>query len=116
MKVIYSTGSVVQYDGHHYYNSAVQATYKRYLTLGDKIVVICYKEDVETPSGDKIDEDNISFVFVNKINTVKKFFSDLRTRNENIVKGEVENADYCVAHIPCSHSYKVIKYSKISHA
>lgn len=44
MKVLYSTQSVVEYDGQHYYDNQIQATYKRYLILGDEITVLGYKK------------------------------------------------------------------------
>lgn len=113
MKVIYSTGTVVQFDGKHYYNNAVQSTYKRYLVLGDEVNVICHVKEVDKGSNDMIDEGHVSFTFVNKVNSFNNIINNTLKNNRDIIKEAVRNADFCVAHVPCRNSYLVIKYAKM---
>ena len=74
MKVLYSTMSVVEYDGHNYYSNPIQATYPRYLALGEDITVMCYQKKVEKAKSDKIDTSNLRFVFIDKVSSIKDFF------------------------------------------
>ena len=112
MNIIFSTQSVVEYDGNSYYSNAVQATYRRYLCLGDKITIICFKKDVAKASNDLIDEGAVTFSFVKKINTFKSLIRRDAKKDEKKIEQLVKRADLCVAHVPCEHSYNVIKYSK----
>ena len=85
MKVLYSTGTVVQFDGNHYYNNAIQSTYRRYLVLGDEVNVICHMKKGDRGSNDMIDEKHVSFTFVRKVNTFKiqeKVWNDVTNANE----------------------------------
>jgi len=112
MKVLYSTQSVVEFDGHHYYSNPVQATYKRYLTLGEDITVLSYMKHVEKPQSDHVDEGAVKFVFVKKVNTLKGMLKRESKADDAKIEKLVRESDVCVCHIPCGHSYKVIKYAK----
>lgn len=112
MKVLYSTQSVVEYDRKHYYSNPVQATYKRYLTLGEDITVLSYMKHVEKPQSDIIDEGVLKFAFVKKVNTFKGLIKRESKTNEKIIENLVKQTDICVCHVPCSHSLLVIKYAR----
>lgn len=113
MKVLYSTGTVVQFDGKHYYNNAIQSTYRRYLVLGDEVNVICHMKKVDKGSNDLVDENHVTFTFVDKVNTFKDIINKTSKMNEEIIKEAVRNANFCIAHVPCGNSYLVIKYAKL---
>lgn len=113
MKVLYSTMSVVEYDGHNYYSNPIQATYPRYLALGEDITVMCYQKKVEKAKSDKIDTSNLRFVFIDKVSSIKDFFSKRLRKNERVIEEEVKRADICVIHLTCPHSYRVIKYARL---
>lgn len=111
MKVLYSTQSVVEYDGHHYYSNPVQATYKRYMTLGKDITVFCHQKIVNKPKSDLVDDGDLHFVFAKKVNTVRAIIRREDKQNDNVAEELVKMADVCVCHVPCAHSYQVIKYA-----
>lgn len=111
MKVLYSSQTTVQFDGECYYSNAIRSTYERYLTLGDEIVVLCHVKKVEKPTHDKVQDNRLTIVPVIKQNSLKSLLSHSQT--ENLVKEQVEKADVCVAHVPCAHSYLLIKYARL---
>jgi glycosyltransferase involved in cell wall biosynthesis len=112
MKVLYSTQSVVEYDGQHFYSNPVQATYKRYLTLGKEITVFCYFKNVVQAKSDLVDEGAVNFVFSKKVNSLKSLLRGESRENDRIAEKLVKESDVCVCHVPCDHSYQVIKYAK----
>lgn len=111
MRIIYSTQAIVQYDGVNYFSNAVQSTYKRYSIFGGEIRVLCYIKKVEKGTEDLIDKGAVSFVEMQKQNTLKSLFS-AKKHNAAIVEEEVQKADICFAHIPCEHGEMVVRYSK----
>ena len=111
MKVIYSSQTTVQFDGDYYYSNAIRSTYERYLTLGDEIVVLCHVKEVEKPTHDRLQDNRLTIVPVKKQNSLKSLISHSQT--EHIVKELVKNADVCVAHVPCAHSYLLINYARL---
>ena len=113
MTVIYSTQAIVEYDGLHYYSNPVKATYPRYLSLGKKVVVVSYCKNVKKAKSDLIEDGSVDFCFVKKINSAKALLDGTSKKNEELIKEQVRKADFCVAHVPCAHSYQVIKYAKL---
>lgn len=113
MKVLYATMSVVEDDGYNFYSNPIQATYKRYLSKGDEITVLCYKKSVKKAKSDLIDTNIINYVFVEKISSIIDIFKRVNSRNERIIEETVKKVDVCFIHLPCSHGYKVIKYAKL---
>lgn len=111
MKVLYSTQSVVEYDGQHYYSNPVQATYKRYLILGDEITVFGYKKLVDKPKSDLVDDGAVKFVFAKKVNSLSAMLRRYSAWNDTLAEKLVREADVCVCHVPCGHSHQVIKYA-----
>ena len=109
MKVLYSTQSVIEYDGKHYYNNAVKATYPRYLTLGNEITVLTHVENVITPRSEMIEDDVVKFVFIDKINSIISLLK--RGRIKNIIEEEVKKTDVCVVHMNL-HGVIVIECAK----
>ena len=113
MKVLYSSQTTVQFDGECYYSNAIRSTYERYLTLGDQIIVLCHTKKVGKPTHDRVQDERLTIVPVIKQNSLKSLLS--RSQTENIIKEQVEKADVCVAHVPCAHSYLLIKYARLFH-
>lgn len=113
MKVLYSTMSVVEYDGLHYYNNPIKATYKRYYPLGTDITVMCFINKVSVAKQDIIEDSNLHFVFVEKTSSLRALLNGACRRNDEIIKSEVKKADVCVLHVPCFHNYQVIKYARM---
>ena len=112
MKVLYSTMSVVEYDGSHYYNNPIKATYPRYLPLGDDITVICFLKNTKQAKQDLIEDGVLKFRFVRKTNSLKSLLGEDRLYNKRLIEEEVKKADVCVLHMPCFHNNTVIKYAK----
>ena len=88
MKVLYSTPSVVEYDGRHYYSSPVQVTFKRYLTLGEDVTVLSYIKRTNKPKNDLVDDGAVNFVFAKKVNTLKGLLKQEGRDNEQLVDKE----------------------------
>jgi glycosyltransferase involved in cell wall biosynthesis len=112
MKVLYSTQSVVEFDGQHYFSNPVQAAYRRYLTLGEEITVFSYLKVVKQPKSTKVDDGAVKFFFAKKINTFTAILRHDSEWNDKQAEKLVKESDVCVCHVPCGHSYQVIKYAK----
>ena len=111
MRVLYSTQSVVEFDGQHYYSNPVQATYKRYLTLGDDITVFSYLKKTDKPKSDFVDDGAVRSSFAKKVNSLGSLLRRDSAKNDRLAERLVKEADVCVCHVPCNHSYQVIKYA-----
>lgn len=112
MNILYSTQAVVECDGAHYYSNAVEATYRRYCSEGDVIHIICYCKSVDLPTQNMVDDERITFVFVNKINSIKSVLKGDIRENKKIVRNIVEKSDICFAHLPCTHGRLVVRAAK----
>ena len=111
MKVLYSSQTTVQFDGDYYYSNAIRSTYERYLSLGEEIVVLSHVKKVEKPTHDRLQDNRLTIIPIKKQNSLKSLLSHSQT--EKKVKEQVEKADVCVAHVPCAHSYLLIKYARL---
>ena len=112
MTVLYSTQSVVEYDGQHYYSNPVQATYKRYLALGEDMIVFSYLKKTDKPKSDLVDDGVFRFSFAKKVNSLGSLLRREAAWNDRQAEKLVKESDVCVCHVPCDHSYQVIKYAK----
>lgn len=112
MKLLISTQSTIEYDGNHYYGNSVKAVFNRYKYLSDDITFICHVKRVTTPTNDIIGE-NINFVFIKKVNTIKAVLKSYSKNNDKIAKEQVQNNDVVIVHLPSDNGYQVIKYCKI---
>ena len=112
MKVLYSTQGVVEFDGQRYYSNPVQATYKRYLTLGEDIIVFSYLKKTEHPKSDLVDDRAVRFSFAKKVTSLGSLLRREAAFNDRQAEMLVKEADVCVCHVPCDHSYSVIRYAK----
>lgn len=110
MKVLYSTQSVVEYDGQHYYSNPVKATYPRYLPLGDEVTVLCHVKNVVTPQSDMIEDGAVKFSFIPKINKLKALLLE-HNHIKKVIEREVKNTDVCVVHMN-THGRIVLRYAK----
>ena len=111
MKVLYSTQSIVEYDGVHYYSNPIQATYKRYLTLGNRITVLCHAKKVEISHSDMIDDDAVKFCFIKKINSLKSLMLYSK-QNREVIESLVRDSDVCVIHTQNAHASQVAHFCK----
>lgn len=110
MKVLYSTQSVVEFDGQHFYSNPVKATYPRYLPLGDEITVLCHGKNVVTPQSDMIEDGAVRFVFIPKTNNLKTLLIE-HNRIKQVIEKEVKNTDVCVVHMN-GHGRMVLHYAQ----
>lgn len=111
MKLLISTQSTIEYDGNKYYGNSVKAVFNRYKYLSDDITFICHVKRVKTPTNDVIGE-NINFVFIKKINTIKSVLKKYSKYNEKIAEEQVLNSDVVIVHLPSDNGYQIIKYCK----
>lgn len=115
MKVLYSTQSVVRYDGTHYSSTPIKSMYPRYLPLGEDIVVLSYMKKISRCRNDILD-DEVRVVTAQKVNSLKGMLLGERKENDILIDQLVRDVDVCVAHVPCELSNKVItcckKYGK----
>lgn len=113
MKVLYSTQSVVEFDGCHYYNNAIKATYPRYFVLGDEITVLTHMIAVDKPKSDMIDDNAVRFVFIPKLNSLNSLLHNYKKVNQ-ILDDEVRKADVCVVHMN-DHGTKIVSLANKYH-
>ena len=111
MKVLYSTQSVVLYDGTHYASNPIKLMYPRYLPLGEDIVVLSYMKKVSRCSNAVLD-DEVRVVTAKKVNSLKGVLQGQRKENDTLIDQLVREVDVCVAHVPCALSNKVIACCK----
>lgn len=111
MKVLYSTQSVVRYDGTHYSSTPIKSMYPRYLPLGEDIVVLSYMKKISRCRNDILD-DEVRVVTAQKVNSLKGMLLGKRKENNTLIDQLVREVDVCVAHVPCELSNKVITYCK----
>lgn len=111
LKLLISTQSTVEYDGHSYYGNSVRALWKRYYAFGDQCRVIVHSKNVKRPLEDRLDDDTKLFV-VKKINSFKAIVSRYSSYNAKIAEEQVRWADLCIVHLPSRNGYQVIRYCK----
>ena len=111
MTILFSSTATVDCCGGAYYNNALRATLPRYHRLGERIVCLAFRQDVDQPNQELIDDSNVEFVFLNKVNTVKSLLID-RRENDRIIEQEVRKADACVVHVPSFVGDSVARVAK----
>lgn len=70
------------------------------------------KKLVEKPKSDLVDDGAVKFAFAKKVNSLSAMLRRDSTWNDRQAEKLVQEADVCVCHVPCGHSYQVIKYAK----
>ena len=87
MNVLFSSTATIECSDGCFYNNSICATLPRYYILGEHIICLAFSQNVLSPKQEKIEDENVDFVFVKKINTLTSL---LRGRSENILgqKGE----------------------------
>ena len=111
MKVLFSAMNTIEYDGRDYFSNAIPDMYRRYLTLGEDITLLCHANRVQKPKSQKIDSKKIKIIPVQKQNTIKSLLIGTSQVKE-LVKEEVKKADLCIIHLPSYHGDMVVKYAK----
>ena len=111
MTILFSSTATVDCCGGAYYNNALRATLPRYHRLGEHIVCLAFCRNVDQPNQELIDDSNVEFVFLNKVNTVKSLLID-RRKNDRIIEQEVRKADACVVHVPSFIGDSVARVAK----
>lgn len=99
MSILFSSTETIDCCNGQFYNNAVRIALPRYHRLGKHIVCLAFRRDVEQPKQEPIDDPDVEFVFLKKVNTLKSLFID-RRKNAQIIEQEVRKADACVAHVP----------------
>lgn len=110
-RLLISTQSTVEYDGHHHYGNTIRALWNRYRSFADQCTIICYEKSIQNATQDRL-EDEIKLVFVQKINSIKTMVSDIAKQNAIIAEEQVRQADFCIVHLPSGNGYQVIGYCK----
>ena len=99
MTILFSSTATVDCCGGAYYNNALRATLPRYHRLGKRIVCLAFRRDVDRPNQEPIEDSNVEFVFLKKVNTIKALLIE-RRENERIIEQIVSKVDACVVHVP----------------
>lgn len=99
MTILFSSTATVDCCGGAYYNNALRATLPRYHRLGEQIVCLAFRRDVNQPNQELIEDPDVRFVFLKKVNTMKSLLIE-RRKNVRIIEQEVRKADACVVHVP----------------
>ena len=99
MTILFSSTATVDCCGGGYYNNALRATLPRYHRLGERIVCLAFCRNVVQPNQEQIEDSNVEFVFLKKVNTIKALLIE-RRENERIIEQTVSKVDACVVHVP----------------
>ena len=111
MNILFSSTETVDCCGGVYYNNALRTALPRYHRLGERVVCLAFRRDVDQPNQELIDDSNVEFVFLNKVNTLKSLLID-RQKNDRIIEQEVRKADACVVHVPSFVGDSVARVAK----
>lgn len=113
MIVLFSALATVEYDGTNYYCNEIQASLSRYRHCG-RIICLAHLSYIKTPHSDPINMDEVEFVFIHKINSLKSL---IRARNENkiLIEKAVMKSDMCIVHVFSMHASMVINCAKKYH-
>ena len=99
MNILFSSTATIDCCNGDYFNNSVKAALPRYHRLGKNITCLAFFRNVDSPNQEKIDDPNVKFVFLHKVNSI---YSLLFKRSENlsVIEEEVKRADACVIHVP----------------
>lgn len=111
MSILFSTTATVDCCGGLFYNNAVRAALPRYYRLGKRIVCLAFRRDVDRPKQEPINDPDVEFVFLKKVNSLKSLLVDQR-ENKRIIEREVRKADACVVHVPSFIGDEVARIAK----
>lgn len=114
MHVLFSSTATIDCFGGKYYNNAIKATLPRYHYLGKQITCLAFRQDVDNVKQEPIEDPDVNFVFLKKVNSVKSLLVD-RLENERVIDREVQACDLCVAHVPSFLGDTVARIAKKYH-
>lgn len=111
MKILLNASIGVYYNNGKYYNNSMSNFVPIYKQFCDKLVCLCtVKESITVPEM-CINAENVEFVNVSKINSIKSLLFQQK-QNRLVVQNYVKNCDACIVHIPSTTGNQVIKYAK----
>ena len=111
MKVLYSPiGTVFICNDKVYYNTDLYTQIQRYKILGE-LTVLVFPVIVDKPRGVLKDDDGVTLVFINKVNSLKGLTVG-HLKNDRIIREEVKRCDACICHVYTMHAGQVIKYAR----
>lgn len=99
MNILFSSTETVDYHGGKYYNNAIRAVLPRYHYLGEHIICLAFGQDVDSVKQELVEDPDVDFVFLKKVNSVKSLLID-RWENKLVIEQLVQACDLCVAHVP----------------
>lgn len=114
MHILFSSTATIDCCDGTFYNNAVKAVLPRYHYLGRHITCLAFAQDVTRPNQELIDDSDLDFVFMKKVNSVKSLIFD-RKENERIIEQEVLRSDLCVVHVPSFIGDMVARIAKKYH-
>lgn len=114
MYVLFSSTATIDCFGGKFYNNAIKATLPRYHHLGKQITCLAFRQDVDNVKQEPIEDPDVNFVFLKKVNSVKSLLVD-RLENERFIDREVRACDLCVAHVPSFLGDTVARIAKKYH-
>lgn len=111
MKILLNVETDVYYSNGNYYNNSLSVYIPRYRKFCDELTSLSIVKEMDNPTVSQIDTDGVSFVSVEKINTVKRmlFTSPI---NDRIIKEAVSSSDICIVHLPSTNGNMVVKHAK----
>lgn len=114
MNILFSSTETIDRCRGGFYNNAIKATLPRYHHLGRQITCLAFGKDVDLVKQERIEDLDVDFVFMKKINSIKSLLVD-RLENERIIEREVRVCDLCVAHVPSFLGDTVARIAKKYH-
>lgn len=111
MNVLFSSTATIDCCGDAFYNNSVRATLPRYHRLGKHITCLAFSRKIDVSKQERIEDTDVDFVFLNKINSIRSLLVE-RRRNNSIIEEEVKKADLCVVHVPSFIGDKVTRLAR----
>ena len=109
MKILHARQGPIELHRGNYYG--VSAHLKRYIRHCDEIIYLCNITETEQPKMELIDVDNVRYVDMHKINSLKGMLCD-ESKNKKIIEGLIDEVDACIVHLPSRLGDQVVKVAK----
>lgn len=115
MNILVSTPSEIEFCNGQYYNNSMSTFIPRYKRLGQHLICLNIIKDSDKPMQNQLDVENVEFVNVFKINSLKSLVFEHK-KNAAIVEATMQQVDFCIVHLPSFVAEQVIscaqKYGK----
>ena len=100
MNIFFCLPDTIEYDGCFYYSNPISIMIKRYCKVSDYMFCIAPIKDVDNPKSKRIDDTNVTFVNIGKLNSISEILHI--NKYINILSKYVNKSDYCVIHVHSS--------------